>query len=473
MTTKPCTWLAFAAYLAGATTLANAFFIMPPVDPRTYAREYVNVVTGQYVVLTDASEIANGRAGTGWQATGHSFVVADSGGVPTCRFYAPSVNSHFLTANAAECEALKAPGTGWIFEKIAFSARTPGPAGCGSGDIPVYRLYVNRGRPIHRYVPQSYTRKDLLEDGWIDEGIAFCSEKVEHLPERSVFFGVQPAVGPSGQCPAAGACIALEHLARMDRLVSPYLPIAYIDRNPGFPLEAAALTGGVQDLYTSVTSSSAAEVLAHSYVGAGGLHLQSRDRLGGDYAAMRVAYRPPANAAPLYAGAESRPADWRDGMDRDINFGVSVRVRMVERAAGSHAYGHHSLVFRDTRSGRRIEVTVQAFGTMAAGDFVAADAANGRVIVSTVFRADPLFGEANGSYVDCSSACSDEYRHWSFWMKRRDMARVIGLARERDPSLSNLVADYALDSVDFKVETFKDARLAIQFIAGNLTTWAN
>ena len=76
--------------------------------------EYFNEGTGHYFLTADNSEmlsIRNGAAGPGWRATGYQFQAYDVslplGGVPVCRFYAPSPNSHFFTASAEECDIVK------------------------------------------------------------------------------------------------------------------------------------------------------------------------------------------------------------------------------------------------------------------------------------------------------------------------------------------------------------------------------
>src|SRR6185436_2097540 len=73
--------------------------------------EFHNIVLDHYFITADpaeASAIDAGRAGLGWTRTGNSFKAAGSAFV--CRFYgsvSPGPNSHFYTADQAECLNLK------------------------------------------------------------------------------------------------------------------------------------------------------------------------------------------------------------------------------------------------------------------------------------------------------------------------------------------------------------------------------
>src|SRR5262249_11226054 len=91
---------------------------------------------GHYFVTASSAEatgIDRGNAGPGWERTGRGFRAwfsqsdAPAGAVPVCRFYAfPPTNSHFYTADAAECQQLQSlnpnadHAKGWIYESIAF-----------------------------------------------------------------------------------------------------------------------------------------------------------------------------------------------------------------------------------------------------------------------------------------------------------------------------------------------------------------
>ena len=153
----------------------------------------------RYFLTIDAAEAAAidaGAAGVGWQRTGYTFrAYATTGAVPgaalpVCRFYGsvtPGPNSHFFTANAAECQALKdiqastpASQPRWNYEGIAFRTSEPGAGGiCAAGLTPVMRAY-NRGnvRGInsnHRFTTSPGEIQRMVGLGWADEGVVFCA----------------------------------------------------------------------------------------------------------------------------------------------------------------------------------------------------------------------------------------------------------------------------------------------------------
>ena len=153
---------------------------------------------GHYFITAAAAEMASidaGGSGPGWTRTGRTFrawndpAKAPAGAVGVCRFYAGGPNSHFYTANAAECQSLRNmnpannPRLGWAYEGIAFYTVLPVGNSCPAGYFPLYRSYNNRFDPDparndgnHRITP-SYNdyRRSIAFFGYADEGIAFCS----------------------------------------------------------------------------------------------------------------------------------------------------------------------------------------------------------------------------------------------------------------------------------------------------------
>ena len=153
---------------------------------------------GHFFITAAAAEalsIDGGGSGPGWVRTGRAFrawsdpAKAPSGAVGVCRFYARVPNSHFYTADAAECQSLKVQNPtnnaslGWSYEGIAFYTVVPSGGSCASGHHPIYRSYNNRFNPDpalndgnHRITP-SYNdyRRSIRFFGYVDEGIAFCS----------------------------------------------------------------------------------------------------------------------------------------------------------------------------------------------------------------------------------------------------------------------------------------------------------
>ena len=151
------------------------------------AVEYFNVNLRHYFVTANAAEqrsIETGGAGPGWQRTGNDFRlwVPESGvpvgAVPVCRFYGTpgrGPNSHFYTANPAECAAVKRD-PGWTYEGIAFYAIPPVNDQCVLS-APVHRAYNNgfvRNDSNHRYSTQPTLLQAMVSQGWVVEGVAFC-----------------------------------------------------------------------------------------------------------------------------------------------------------------------------------------------------------------------------------------------------------------------------------------------------------
>jgi len=130
----------------------------------------------------------------GWQATGGDFKAYarndhPSTSQPVCRFYgslAPGPNSHFYTADAAECAQLKAlqastPASEprWNYEEIAFTIDVPVNGVCPqSAPVAVYRAYNQRALENdsnHRYTTVLATYQQMIADGWTGEGVTMCA----------------------------------------------------------------------------------------------------------------------------------------------------------------------------------------------------------------------------------------------------------------------------------------------------------
>ncbi|MEN9560610.1 MAG: hypothetical protein RLZZ502_1821 [Pseudomonadota bacterium] len=161
--------------------------------------EFYNTNLKHYFIAAEASEVTaieSGAAGAGWVRTGETFTVwktaasAPSGAQPVCRFYGMGPNSHFFTAVAAECTALRQqnPGnvlntTSWFLENTAFFYVPIASGGsCASGQTPVTRFYNNRGLNVgindanHRFVVSSSVASAMAAQGWVNEGVVFCAQ---------------------------------------------------------------------------------------------------------------------------------------------------------------------------------------------------------------------------------------------------------------------------------------------------------
>ena len=126
--------------------------------PNTEAVEFYNVRLKHYFVTANAAEargIDVGAAGPGWVRTGRSFQAwtqksaAPADSKPVCRFYSSSANSHFYTADAAECGMLQslraselAAGKtgGWGYVGTAFFIQTPTAGACPAGSAALNRV---------------------------------------------------------------------------------------------------------------------------------------------------------------------------------------------------------------------------------------------------------------------------------------------------------------------------------------------
>ena len=120
--------------------------------------------------------------------------VAADGVMPVCRFYGsqnPGPNSHFYTADPAECQALKdiqaatpASEPRWNYEETAFAAHLPIGGVCPpEAPLPIYRLYNRHQGEIvagiredsnHRFTTLSSVYYRMAQQGWSGEGVVMC-----------------------------------------------------------------------------------------------------------------------------------------------------------------------------------------------------------------------------------------------------------------------------------------------------------
>ena len=157
--------------------------------------EYYHPVLDNYFMTADPVEQAAvdaGAAGAEWRRTGGTFKAG--GTTQVCRFYGnnntnPATgtrygpNSHFYTADAAECAGLKAAynaaAKSWSFESNDFSTTPAVNAGCPAGLVPVFRAYNNgfaRGVDSnHRITSSQAAIADVIQRGWISEGVVMCA----------------------------------------------------------------------------------------------------------------------------------------------------------------------------------------------------------------------------------------------------------------------------------------------------------
>ncbi len=161
--------------------------VIAPAPPTQPVFAFYNDGIGHYFITAGTAErdsLLSGGGGGGWGIVDEGFNAwpaagpAPTAAKPVCRFYSAVVNSHFYTAGANECELLKQPGSGWTYEGIAFRALVPTKGSCYPGTTPVWRLYNDRFAQAdsnHRFVVSPDTYRHMIANGWIGEGVAFCS----------------------------------------------------------------------------------------------------------------------------------------------------------------------------------------------------------------------------------------------------------------------------------------------------------
>jgi hypothetical protein len=169
---------------ASSDHMGACFSSGPPASLITIT-EYHNRATNHYFLSSSFVEnqaIDSGAAGPGWERTGEVFMARDDDGCQppgylVFRFYGAGPNSHFFTADPAECGSVHGSDPGWQFEGVAFRALMPTNGSCAAGTQPLYRLYNNRyafNDSNHRYVVRTDLYAQMQAQGWVGEGVAMC-----------------------------------------------------------------------------------------------------------------------------------------------------------------------------------------------------------------------------------------------------------------------------------------------------------
>ncbi len=150
--------------------------------PLPTAVEYYHSAFDHYFVTASVEEISKLDAGdlANWARTGESFEVYPLGtaaSADVCRFWSGQTfvpkSSHFLTPLAEECAIVKR-NADWQFEGEAFAVTLPdGQGRCSEPTVPLYRLYNDGqgGAPNHRYTTRWVLRAEMIDRGWIAEGV--------------------------------------------------------------------------------------------------------------------------------------------------------------------------------------------------------------------------------------------------------------------------------------------------------------
>ena len=164
--------------------------------------EYYNAGLKHYFITAEPAEIANldgGAFNGAWKRTGRGFNAWPLAGkpadaVPVCRFFGTDQyrangtrigpNSHFYTADPAECAFVKtgyqsvaADGRSypaWTYEGDVFAVKLAVGGACPGGTQPLYRAYNDgaNGDPNHRYSTDPAVLTAMA--GWTFEGLVMC-----------------------------------------------------------------------------------------------------------------------------------------------------------------------------------------------------------------------------------------------------------------------------------------------------------
>ncbi len=157
--------------------------------------EFYNPDLKNYFVTADPAEqamIDTGAVGR-WQRTGNVFYAG--GPSQVCRFYGNGTinpttgtiygpNSHFYTADPAECASLKASfnpaAKSWKFESNDFAITVATNGSCPERLVPVYRAYNNgfaQGIDSnHRITSNPTSYQQTIAAGWSAEGVVMCAQ---------------------------------------------------------------------------------------------------------------------------------------------------------------------------------------------------------------------------------------------------------------------------------------------------------
>lgn len=164
-----------------------------PASEQATAVEFYHATLDHYFITAEPKEINDLDTGVhkGWTRTGYRFAVMKAGGSfagtsPVCRFYSPTLDTHFYSAKKSECDEVKEKFSNiWTFEADeVFRAFVVDPATgvCGADTTPTYRLYNNRPDANHRYSDQIAVFVFMKARNYVPEGdgspalpIVFCT----------------------------------------------------------------------------------------------------------------------------------------------------------------------------------------------------------------------------------------------------------------------------------------------------------
>ena len=178
-----------AKILATAALLSIQAAYAGPPDARV--EEYVYSYGGKQYYFMTASDsekamlaqpgysssmfVKSGRSFSAWSP---SAVDRPVSAVPVARFLVPSSSSHVYVNDAAAAQLRAMPQT-YVYEGIAFYAEPASSAGaCPAGQKAVYSASDNRGDINYRYSTDAYEQAAMVNSGFGNDGVAFCSDSV-------------------------------------------------------------------------------------------------------------------------------------------------------------------------------------------------------------------------------------------------------------------------------------------------------
>lgn len=464
---------------------AAAFPALVGPDPVV---EYYNTFLGHYFMTinpVEMEDIEAGKAGPGWVKTGFAFrgcalatgLCLGSNSATVKRFYGtPGLgpNSHFYTADPAEAQGLERPGTGWTLEGIAFGTAVPEATGHCAAGTPVIRLYNQRSMfndSNHRYVTSDAERARMVAQGWVDEGVRFCSDGAVEVPIKRFAIenrNLDGFVRPSAQCEDEtlniGPCVAVNNLPAPASLVTP------VTSNP--PADFFDRTGFTSPRNYVVDPSQPASTAAQNAFVQGdmnllGIHVDTRDKGANALSSVNPLYQLHSTVEPGRFDQRFFPfGKYESDVQLSISFTLNVKTLNV-RSAGGAAYGHPTVEFIDQKSGHHLYFTVLTYGTVPVADYLAPDVGTGKVIVGTTFRDGSPYGRNFGlpTLPTPSGFQAPNFWGWGgafeFRMDRGEFQRVVNAARSVDAALSAEPADYLVDNFHFNNEVFGDGEIGI------------
>jgi len=151
------------------------------VEPGATIIEFFNAPASKYFISANPADWAllDQYASAGWKRTGVTFSAyaqgQDTTAQPVCRFFAPTVASHFFSVNKADCDLLAAT-PGFVNEGIAWYATPPVNSACAAGTTSLFRTFNNgsNGPANHRYFTDYSFYQSYASKGYALEGLSMC-----------------------------------------------------------------------------------------------------------------------------------------------------------------------------------------------------------------------------------------------------------------------------------------------------------